>query len=277
MKHLPSDFRWSFSKLAGYIQCPRSFYLTYICDNREEPLGNYYSEYGSFMHLLLQNWAEGKMPSFMLADAWRDGYEDNVKLPPPPYPKGQAEKNFNLAVDYLEKFDGFGEEWEVISVERKFVIKIDKYDVSGIADLVLRNKITGDIHIIDHKTKSASSMSKEMNLYRKQLYLYAHWCSIEYGQFPALLSFNMIKTNEMITEEFSEKELKESLNWFVKTIHMIEADDVFEHWDCNINKFFCSNLCDVFQDCPEWLEVKQADYEKWLAKKRAEEDALLYG
>lgn len=276
MKHLPSNFRYSFSKLAGYIECPRSFYLTYIENDREEPLGNYYSEYGSFLHLLLQQWAEDYLPAICLADAWRDGYEDNVKLPPPPYPKGQAEKNYQLAIDYLDNFTGFGDDWEVLSVERKFVIRLnDSYDVSGIADLVLRNTKTGDIHIIDHKTKSASSMTKEISLYRKQLYLYAQWCFEEYHQYPKLLSFNMIKTQEMITEEFSEEELNKSIKWFIDTIHQIEESDVFEMWDCKINKFFCSNLCDVFQSCPEWLEVKQADYEKWLAKKKAEEDAAL--
>ena len=168
--------------------------------------------------------------------------------------------------------DGFGEEWEVISVEDKFVIDYHGYKISGIADLVLRHKDTGAIRVIDHKTKSQASLSKEMNLYRKQLYLYAYWCKERFGEYPQDVCFNMIKTQELIVEPFSEDAMNSAMQWFIDTIHKIEQSDLMEDWPCKINKFFCSNICDVCTNCTEWLEVKQVDYQKWLAKKQAEEE-----
>jgi len=276
MKHLPNDFRWSFSKLAGYLQCPRSFYLMYV-EKDSDPLDNFFGQVGTWCHKLLEEWAKSEESAFLLAEKFHDGFEANVTMAPPKFPKNLWQNSFDQCLAYFEQFNGFGDEWEVISVEDKFVIKLDKYDISGIADLVLRNRETGAIRIIDHKTKSTSSMQKELNLYRKQLYLYSHWCYERFGQWPQDVCFNMIKTRDMIVEPFSLEEHDKAMQWFLDTINRIIAADVFEDWGCNVNKFFCQNICDVCVDCDEWQRIRQEDLEKWLAKKRAEEDMALYG
>lgn len=277
MKHLPDNFRWSFSKLAGYIQCPRSFYLNYVENGRDEPLENFFAQVGTWCHKLLESWARDETPSFCLADEYADGYEANVTMACPKFPQNLWQNTYDQCLAYFEQFDGFGDEWEVISVEDKFVINYQGFDISGIADLVLCHKVTGEIRIIDHKTKSASSLSKEINLYRKQLYLYAHWCYERFGQWPQDVCFNMIKTQKMIIEPFSMEEHNKAMQWYVDTINQIMIADTFEDWGCNISKFFCQNICDVCVSCGEWQDVRQADYEKWLSKKRAEEDLILYG
>jgi len=274
MKHLTDNFRYSFSKLAGYLQCPRSFYLNYVVQN-SEGVGNFFGEIGSWCHILLEQWAKDEIPPFLLAEEFEAGYDEHVRMAPPPFPKNLGQSSHDQCLSYFENFDGFGDEWEVISVEDKFILTYEGYNISGIADLVLRHKETGAIRIIDHKTKSAASMAKEINLYRKQLYLYCHWCKERFGQWPQDVCFNMIKTQEMIIEPFSEEEYNKSMQWYLDVIHQIEASDALEDWPCKINKYFCSNLCDMCSECTEWLEVKQADYQAWLAKKQAEEE--LYG
>lgn len=274
MKHLTADFRYSFSKLAGYLQCPRSFYLNYVVSD-SDGLGNFFGEIGSWCHSLLEQWAKDEIPSFLLAEEFESGYDEHVKMAPPPFPKNLGQTSHDQCLSYFETFDGFGDEWEVVSVEDKFVITYAGYNISGIADLVLRHKETGALRIIDHKTKSQSSMAKEINLYRKQLYLYAHWAKSAFGQFPQDVCFNMIKTREMIIEPFSEEAYNESMKWYLDVIHQIETSDALEDWPCKINKFFCGNLCDMCSECGEWLEVKQADYQRWLEKKQAEE--AMYG
>ena len=275
MKHLTADFRYSFSKLAGYLECPRSFYLNYI-ENDQESLNNFFGEVGSWCHSLLEAWAKDEIPAFLLAEEYASGYDDHVRMAPPPFPKNLGQKSYDQCLAYFESFDGFGEEWDVLSVEDKFIIEYEGYRISGIADLVLRHKETGAIRIIDHKTKSASSMAKEIGLYRKQLYLYAHWCRERFGQFPQDVCFNMIKTQEMIIEPFSEQVYNESMRWFIDTIHQIETSDALEDWPCVINKFFCANLCDKSISCDEWTEIREEDRRQWLARKQAEEE-MMYG
>lgn len=277
MKHLPDNFRWSFSKLAAYKQCKRSFYLQYIVANQEEQIDSYYSQYGSFAHQLLEQYYKGDLPAFCLADAWRDGYESAVTMPPPRFPAGLGDRYFAAAENYFENFRGLPDQYEVLSVENKFVITLNGKNISGIADLVIRDKNTGDIEVIDHKSKSMSSLKKERNVYRKQLYLYALWVHEEYGKWPTRLIFNMFKEHTEIVEEFDMDALNETKQWFIDTIEEIEASDVFEDWDTNYSSYFCGNICSCAGECEEYQIQRAEEIERWKEKKRAEEDAMLYG
>lgn len=284
MKHLPSNFRWSFSKLAAFQQCPMSFYLTYVENpGSDDELPGYFSEYGSLMHSILEQYYKGELPLFCLADEWRDRYESEVIVAPPPFPKGFGEKNYNAAVHYLEHFSGLPAGYEVISVENKFVIDIGGYPVSGIADLVIGSPADNEVIIVDHKTKSAASMKKEYQLYRKQLYLYAIWFKEWSGNWPTKLRFNMVKDGTFIDEPFDEAMVEETKRWFIDGIHSIEECDLLEDWitcisDSDYEKakepYFCKWICGVNPSCERYQDVHRAALDAWLAKK-AEEEAMM--
>lgn len=284
MKHLPNNFRWSFSKIASFHQCPMSFYLSYVENpGSDDELPGYFSQYGSLMHSILEGFYKGEIPEFCLADEWRSRYDTEVVVSPPPFPKGFGEKNYDAAVRYLENFGGIPDGYEVLSVEKKFVIDIGGYKVAGIADLVLRNPQDNDVVIIDHKTKSAASMKKEYQLYRKQLYLYAMWLKEEYGYYPTRLAFNMIKEGTLIEENFNNFNVEETRQWFLDGIHEIEACDAFGNWSTCIKPdeskepYFCKWICAVNPECDRYQEIHLAALEEWKAKKQAEEEAMMYG
>ena len=281
-KHLNPDFRWSFSKLSTFEHCPLAFYLEYVCDqNRDDELPNFYSEYGRFAHSLLEAYFKNQIPAFCLADAWKKGYEAAITCPPPPYPVGYNEKAFNAGLKYFETFNGFGPEWETVSVEDKFVIDIDGNQMVGIADLVLRNKESGELWVVDHKSKSKSSMRKDMNTYRHQLYIYAIWCKERFGVWPSMLSFNLFKEGTMVDEKFSEDQLEETKRWIKDIIRSIKAHDAFGDWkpcippDTTREPFFCRWVCGVNDQCERYQEVRQAVIEEWKAKRQAEEEMSL--
>ena len=280
MKHLPSDFRWSFSKLASFKQCPMSFYLQYVSNpGNDDELPGYFSQYGTLMHSILEQYYKDELPEFCLADEWRDRYESEVTITPPPFPAGFGEKNYNCAVEYLEHFQGLPEGYTVVSVEKKFVIELGGYRVSGIADLVVRDS-SGNIEVWDHKTKSDASMKKEYQLYRKQLYLYAIWIHGEYGVWPSKLCFNMVKSGRMIEEQFDLSLVKETIDWFVDTIHEVEACDVLENWETCISDgerkepYFCRWICGCNPSCDRYQEVHQIAYADYLEKKALESDMM---
>lgn len=276
MNHLDNGFRYSFSKLASFIQCPMSFYLQYVSNpGSDDELPGYFSQYGTLMHSILEQYYKGELPVFCLAEEWRDRYDTDVTIAPPPFPVGFGEKNFNAAVEYLQNFRGLPDGYEVISVEKKFVINIGGYQVSGIADLVLRDPF-GNIEVWDHKTKSNSSMKKEYQLYRKQLYLYAIWIHEEYGVWPSKLCFNMVKDQSMIEEQFDPAMVDETINWFVNTIHAIETCDVLEDWitcikdDERKEPYFCRHICGCNPACDRYQQVRQIAYADYLEKKAME-------
>lgn len=282
MKHLPPDFRWSFSKIAAFKQCPMSFYLTYVLNpGSDDELPGYFSQYGSLMHSILEEYYKGQLPVFCLADEWIRRYDTEVTVSPPPFPAGFGEKNYNTAIDYLSNVKDLPAGFEVLSVEKKFVIDIEGYRVSGIADLVIGSP--DEVIIIDHKTKSAASMKKEYQLYRKQLYLYAIWFHEDTGRWPTTLRFNMVKERKNLDEPFDPAMVEETKRWFVDSIHEIEVCDAFEDWQVCIKPdetrepYACRWICGCNPQCDRYQEVRQAALALWQEKKKAEEDMLYYG
>lgn len=283
MKHLPSNgFRWSFSKLASFRSCPMSFYLEYVCNpSRDEEIPNFFAQYGSCAHKILEEYFKGRLPQFLLASEWSRRYPEEVTCPPPAFPKGYDEKAYAAGLKYFETFDGFGPDWDVVSVEQKFTILLEGYTLVGVADLVLRNKETGAYWVIDHKSKSKSSMRKDRDLYRNQLYLYAIWVHEAFGVYPEKLSFSLFKEGGLMVDEvFSEDQLAATKQWFVDSIRAIEICDLFETWKTCIplgeskESYYCRNICGCNVACDDYQEVRRRSYDAWLAKKQAEEGFL---
>ena len=246
MSHVPPNMKWSFSKLSAFHHCPQMFKLQYIDHVAQDE--NAFSQYGTFAHELLEKYAKGELPAVALAAEYEDGYDDAVTRPFPPFPKGMPQKYYDAGLQYFENFDGFGDDWEVLSVEDKFEIDIGGYPFVGIADLILRHKTTGEIWVIDHKSKSKTSMSKELLTYRRQLYTYAAHVKQKYGVFPNRLSFNMFKEACWIHEDFDQAMYDDTMTWIVDTIEAIlfEAD-----WQPTVSSYFCRFVCAAFDSCPE--------------------------
>lgn len=228
-----------------------AFKLQYI--DRVPQDGNYFSDYGTWAHELLENYAKDKIPCFALAEAYQDGYDRAVTHKPPPFPKGMAEKYYEAGLKYFESFDGFGDEWEIAiidgepAVECRFEIRIGGYPFVGIIDLVLRNKHTGAIMVVDHKSKSKNSMDKELSTYRKQLYVYAAYIKEKLGVFPEILRFNMFKEGYFIDEIFNEEAYEDTMNWIVDTIESIFLES---EWRISESSYFCRFICGVLDHCP---------------------------
>lgn len=246
MCKLPPGFKWSFSKLCAWDQCPEMFRLCYI--DRVKDDGNAFSDYGTFAHKLLERYAKGELPAFLLADAWESGYDDAVTHPFPPFPRGMPQKYFDAGAKYFAEFDGFGEEWEIVSAEERFEINIGGYPFVGVLDLLLRSKKTGALWVVDHKSKSASSMEKSLATYLRQLYTYAAYIKEKYGVYPQRLSFNMFREGTWIHEDFSQQAFDDTMRWIVETIENILLDS---GWKVCPSSYFCRFICSALDACPE--------------------------
>ena len=248
---IPENFKWSFSKLSTFETCPLSFQLQYLEYPKLEQQQNAWAEYGILCHSLLESYAKKELTSQQLSGEFKRRYPEEVIHSFPPWPKGYAEKAFQQGVDYFDQFTGFGEQYEVVSSEEFFSIHIGKYPFVGILDLVLKDKDTESLIVIDHKTKSESSMMKEIETYRKQLYIYAAHVKNRYGCFPESIQFNMIKSIEPIIEVFNAEKYNETLLWAEDTIDIIMME---EEWKANPNAYYCRYICPVFQHCDIGME-----------------------
>ena len=92
--------------------------------------------------------------SFELAEVYTAEYDEAVKEYFPPFPRGLAGRYYDEGLQYFKSFDGFGDNYDVLSVEDRFELDIRGNRFVGIADLILRDRNIGLITVIDHKSKS---------------------------------------------------------------------------------------------------------------------------
>ena len=203
----------------------------------------------------MERWAKGELMSFELADAYEAEYDEAIKHYFPPFPKGMAGQYYDEGLQYFQSFDGFGDDKEILSVENKFELDIRGNRFVGIADLVLQDKKTGDIIVIDHKSKSMNSMKKAQYENTRQLYTYAAYVKERFGEFPTLLQFNMFRYGVNINEPFAMERYEETMDWIERTIAQIKAE---KEWKVSSSGYFCRFICSTRLHCPVGEEIMNA-------------------
>lgn len=193
--------------------------------------------------------------SFELADAYEAEYDEAVKHYFPPFPKGLAGRYYDEGLQYFRSFDGFGDDMEILSVEDKFELDIRGNRFVGIADLVLKDRNTGGITVIDHKSKSMNSMQKAQYENTRQLYTYAAYVKERFGEYPTLLRFNMFRYGVNIDEPFSMERYEETMDWIERTIAEIRAE---KEWKVSSSGYFCRFICSTRLYCPIAGEIMNA-------------------
>lgn len=193
---------------------------------------------------------------------WKEMYPQHVTKAYPPFPKGYKEKAYAAALDYFEHFDGFGDEWEILSAEEKFETNIGGYRFVGVSDLVLRHKTTGEIMVIDHKSKSRAALKKDEHALKRQLYVYARYVKERFGVFPTMLRFNLFRENDYVDEPFDINKYNEAMQWIEDSIVSIVLE--FDWNTVSSSGFFCNYLCSCRNHCEaaDLIIHKGAPYHK---------------
>ena len=144
---VPDGMIWSYSKLTTFEHCPLAFKLQYL--DRLPQTNNAYAEYGTLCHSLLERWADGALAAFELGSQYEQEFDQGVTHAFPPFPKGLGAKYYDAGKHYFDHFNGFGEGLTILSSEERFTTSVAGYPFVGIADLLLQDKNTGDIILMD--------------------------------------------------------------------------------------------------------------------------------
>lgn len=253
MSLLKENHIYSYSQMSSVSECPYGFYLQRI--ERAEQQSNGFAEQGTLIHDLLDKWAKGELTKEELPAEYARRYPDEVvtKFPKLLTAKGYAEKAYQLGLDYFENFDEFIG-YTVIATEEKFETEIDGRPFVGIIDMVIKDDLTDELIILDHKSKSLSSFKKsEDEMYRQQL-LYAKYVHEKYGQWPDRLMFNLFKEGGLKRERhFKASDYEAAITWATDQIHKIEDFDFLDWLECKEADFFCNEICSVRKHCPNGI------------------------
>jgi hypothetical protein len=240
---LSASHVFSYSQINMFNQCPYAFYLNYFLKLGESE--NAYAQFGTLAHSVIEKWANKEIAAEDMVYEWVSRYPLEVTMEFPPFPKDYENKSYDAAMEYFKNFNGFGEQYDIIGVEKKYRTNIGGSAFQGVVDLVLRQKDNGKIVVVDHKSKSLSSAKRDKTAHR-QLYTYAHFIKEDYGEFPERMDFNLFKEGISIGEEFDEKRYEETMAWLEQSIIAISME---YDWDAKPQNFFCSYICSSRASC----------------------------
>lgn len=232
---------YSYSKLNLFYNCPYCYYLRYI-DGRKGSKGNGITEFGSFVHEILEKYSKNELDMFELQSYYENYFDAFVKNPvelvfPNGFKKNMFEAYYSSGYDYLGEFEGF--DFEISDVEYEFYENItDDIQLHGKIDLVgWKDK---KLIVADHKSKNGFKDAEEKKDYAKQLYIYAFALYRKYGVFPEEMFFNMFRKGIWEKVVFNKKDYDAALTWVQRTVEAINSTNVFEAIP---NSFFCDNFC----------------------------------
>ncbi len=252
---------WSYSRLQCFENCPQAFYLKYIEQIENNKSNSFFSDYGTFIHKILEQYYSYDLSLFELADKYKDEYNYNIRSMPPYNNQKIADKYLEAGLSYFETFDDPFNQYKIIGVEEHFTFEIDGYKFQGFIDLIAQ-KQNGDIIVIDHKTQSAPKIKKEKEKLFRQLYIYSRYVYEKYEKYPTKLLINLVREGKILEEEFNIDTYNSSLFWLTDTIKQIYNTDGFAHKEkmCN-SSYYCQWLCDGYEFCldPARYEKKKKD------------------
>ena len=242
---------WSFSRLHAWEQCPYAFYLKYI--EQRDGESNYYAANGKCMHEVFEAILTNQIP----LDECTQCYADKYDLICETTKQSTMDSTYEKCIDYLCTIDGIDlEKYEILGVELKLDFNIGKYKFVGYADLVVKNKKSGEVILVDHKQathfmkKDGTPLKNQLEnflAYRHQMYIYCKGLKDYFGIDVNKIIWHHFKDNgELTIIPFEADEYEETLQWAANTIEKIKKDKKF------LNKrsyVLCSSLCDYRNDC----------------------------
>lgn len=238
---------WSFSRLNSFYNCPYEWKLHYIECNKSE--NGFFGEYGSFMHEILEKYAKGEIDLFGLNDYYEELFDEKVPHAAPPNKYVDIRKSYyDKGWNYINNIDLDLSKYEILGVEKKVNFKIAGKDFVGYIDLLVRDKESGEIIIIDHKSASIKilkngSISKtdrgHFLEFQRQLYLYSIPIVEQYGK-VSTLKWNMFKDGNWIEIPWKQEEYDEAIKWAENTLKLIENE---KKWLPKQDFYYCNYLC----------------------------------
>lgn len=235
---------YSFSKLSTFEQCKYQYYLNYIEKRKGEP--NAFSQYGTFIHSILERHGKGELGAWELLDEYVDNYWKEVTYPFPYNKYADLSKSYyNDGYLFLQSFDGL-DDLDILEVETRFKEPLDDFFYTGVIDITYRDT-EGGIVIRDWKSKSKFANKKEQAKYANQPLSYGLHIMRKYKEEPKALQFFMFRRQNIVEIPFNQQEYENAVGWIRNTVKEIRECEEFV---ASPNEFFCSNLCNFRNTCP---------------------------
>lgn len=251
---LIEDMVWSYSRVKAFEDCPYRWYLKYI--RRLPGKDMFFSDYGSFVHKLIELYFLGEKTRDELRDIYLREFRSHVKGRAPSLKV--FENYFKSGLSYIQNIVPFP--YNMVAVEKRVDFKMDGIPFVGYIDYL--GEKDGDLYVVDNKSRtlkprsaraSPTKADEELDAYLRQLYIYSAAVEQECGKKPKVLCFNCFRAPIFIKEPFQEQAYAESKEWLKERVARITAESDFRP---DIEYFKCTHLCEMKGYC-EYYRLSQ--------------------
>lgn len=247
--------RFSYSSISTYDTCPYSFKLNYI--DRLEGEGNFYSDYGSLTHEVLEQFFRRKLDFYELSPFYNEKFDEFVTHNPPSFHVNGLEKYREAGLTFFDNFNFNIDDYNVVEIESRIDGNIRGTDCTGRPDLVLQRKEDGKYILFDYKTSAPFWIDKRTGVekkdnkkiegYLKQMYLYGYMLREFKGIELEQINLWFTRVGKIETFKYDKSKEDEVLDWLEVTVDKIRNDNEFKY--NNSESFFCDNICGVRAHC----------------------------
>jgi hypothetical protein len=241
---------FSNSSINTFETCGWQFYLTYI--EKVPKVGNFFSDYGSFIHLVIEKYLKGKLEIWEMLDYYQKEFSNNIKNSPPAFMRNAWNDYYDAGYEFFKNFNFDRDEYELIQLE-DFVKGTDRgINVTIKPDIVIKNKTTNELTLLDFKTseiinKKGVLDQKKLDGYKSQLNLYVYFLWQFKGLEITKARLWFIRSNTFFDWDYEQYLAQDSLDKFIETAKKIQQA---EEWPYNnSSSFMCSVLCSVRNSC----------------------------
>ena len=243
------NMTWSFSRVSSFGSCGYEWYIKYL--EKQEKENSYYGALGGFGHKVLEKFLKGELDIFDAASYWEDHYAEEVPYDAPPNKYVDIkQKDYDLILEYFQDVNFDFNKYDILGVELETEFKVGDYNFVGYIDLLIRDKETNEIIIVDHKSSSfkylknggvSKGNQEQYEKYKKQLYLYSIPVYEKFGAYPSKLKWNMFKDHRWLEIDFNKEDFEKTKEWVIDQIHNIENELLYlPNTD---NDWYCRYLC----------------------------------
>lgn len=255
---------FSFSKLSTFETCKYLWYKLYVPPKADRKT-NAFSQYGLLIHEILEQYELDEIDLWDLVSVYKNRYNESVTENFPPNKFVELSSRYYIqGVNYLTgitETELLSLDLKTISVEEEFNFYIDdngkERKFKGFIDRIAKRKSTGEIIIIDHKSKAIETANDDAAKSAwKQLSLYSIPVLEKYGQVDEIW-INSFRRNVILKRKFTDDMAESAKAWALKIISDISKED---DWPKCPDSFFCNFLCDLRDTCGKDIRFKNKSF-----------------
>jgi hypothetical protein len=217
---------------------------------------NFYSEYGTLIHLLIEKFFKGELEPSQLSDYYLKNYNRLIVTPPPPYPAGMRKTYGYQGLAFFNSFSFEKDLYDLVGIEDSLNFSIGDLNFVARPDLVLRNKETGHLSLWDYKTALPFKIDKKTGKetidkhkiagYHRQMYIYTHALRVVKELQIAEINLWFPRNNRILSIPCVQEDEDAAIKWMTDTISLIKEAEEFPPI---VSPYFCQNICSVRDHC----------------------------